>query len=152
MKSNDGNVAAARSVLAIIAAQKSKAAAASCSGAGSGSGSGSGSAAVERKGAAAAEPMPRDALAAHLLELADRYQVPSLAQLCVSVLSTSLTTDNLAELLILADRCHNDVLKVRALLVTFCLVVGYSCILLCTGPVLGLRFEREQAAGGCAGN
>ena len=50
-----------------------------------------------------------------LLAAADRFQVAELVELCVERLSSSLTVDNLAERLILADKCHAQALLQRCL-------------------------------------
>src|SRR6185312_13013468 len=56
--------------------------------------------------------MPRELLAA-----ADRFQIADLQLLCSAKLAESITTDNAAELLMLADACHANDLKVTCFFV-----------------------------------
>src|SRR5205807_2058078 len=65
----------------------------------------------EKKQQPAAFDMPRELLAA-----ADRFGLTELRSLCASHLAETITTDNAAELLMLADTYHANDLKVSSVM------------------------------------
>jgi len=64
--------------------------------------------------------------AAKLLELADRYQVPTLKELCEAYLTSKVTKDNAMEMLELANLFNSDILKQKAFDVVKLEILGAS--------------------------
>jgi hypothetical protein len=67
------------------------------------------------KHAAKEEKEDPEAMAVALLAAADRFQVPQLSELCAKKLMKTLTVDNVADRLILADTCHSAELRKQCL-------------------------------------